>query len=266
MLAKPNGTIYLKEFDSNSTICKISDGSAIESSYYSLTEVSDLEASVILNSKAGKVLISFETDPVFFEGESVIYVDSEDIERHNKIIGIGRNKKYQLNEYLGDGITTGSDITIFREFVKIDFTNIPEGVYFIKPSNEMLIIRESWADPFISYSVLTTILPDFKNLKESEIKEINDRARDLIYSDIISYEMYFDTIFDADLVVLKQNAILYLYATRFQSDTDRDLRTEYRNSLYSFTQRFKVLNSGQAGNYAPVETTPEKITTGSFSL
>jgi len=265
MLVKPNGTIYLKEFDSSSSICKMSDNTAIDSSLYSLTEVADLAASVISSSNQ-KTIISFVSDPLFYEGEPVIYVDGDGIERYNKITAIGRDKKYLLNEML-QGKSALDSLIIKRVLVKVDFLNVPEGVYYVKPTNEMIIVRESWADPYISYSSLTTILPDLKNLKESEIKEMNNAARDLIYAEIVKLDLFSDIIFESDLVVLKQKAILYLYANRFQFDTDRDLKTEYFAALGRFTHTFKLKNKGQDENFAPeTDFAPKKKITGDFEL
>lgn len=274
MIRKPDGIIYLKDFTAGTDdFRKISDGSAVDSLKYTVTASTESTFLVVENTQRGAIVsILTSSDPEYVSGQNISYKDSNGLYRNNKIIAIGvngLNTIYQLKEDL-KGLSTGDSAILKPTLTKIELNDFDQGVYVIEPYNQMLVVRNSFADIYINYAQMTTILPDLKNLPESEFDEMNNEARDLVYSDLAGRDITGDIIADESFREIKIKAILCIFSNRFDvtlTSEQRNYCEEYHKALDSYVTRYKKINDGKSGNFAiDDDASIDAVSYGEWSL
>lgn len=174
-------------------------------------------------------------------------------------------KKILLVDYIKDKngaiLETGNcTIKINANFI-VKLNNLDEGLYLIKPTNQKMIVRRSWIQPFVTFGDLSAKLIDTGNLTQSRLTRLNKVALKFIYSDLSNLDNYYDIIDDIDLWKLLYLKIECLLSTDYENQESTSCN-EYKSELKKYSPSEK-LEQGVDGK--PTENI-EEFTIGRWSL
>lgn len=267
-LAKSTSIIYTNDIEK---IIRISDNVELASSYYSIAAIST-PAITVLTSKTFSVTAGTSALSSLFEvGESVEILQSgfyvkNIINAKGTTTGTTPNfvTIYQVNKELED-LTAN---TICRQlYKKVTLTAVPEDVYYIIPTNEQLVIRNSFASLKVNYADFIAYYPDLKNYNEFEFNTLNQLALTMIYADLSGYVDFYNIIHFAVLENLLFLKIMCILSNRFanqnQINTNETPCKKYENALLKFTVNLKLVNNS---DNTPSSQAPQKVYSGSYSL
>lgn len=262
-IVKSSDTIFLKEF---SSLKKISNGEALPSSYYDITEpisfdVLGIDSNVIQSSNEFQV------------GEEILVSDKNGIFKKNIITAkSGENAGSFLFELINDidstQIDSQSEKVVINQINKmVVFDNLPEDEYYIIPTNEKLVCRSTFASIHIDYSDFVTFYPDSKNYNEFEHEKLIKVALSDIYADLSGYQDFYNIIHFASLEQLVRLKMMCLISNRFASqNTQIQEETpckKYEKALNSFIVNLKLVNNS---DNTPSNQAPVVSFSGSYSL
>ena len=267
-IVKSTSVFYTNEIDK---IKKVSDNVDLASSFYSVEAISTPSIAILDSKRFSVTAGSFTLSEIFSVGESV---------------EILQNGFYEKNVISGKGETTGTTpniITIYQVskeldtttvnsickqlYKKVTLTAVPENEYYILPTNERLIVRDSFASLKVNYADFIVYYPDLKNYSEFEFETIIQVALMMIYADCSGYADFYNTIHFASLENLLFLKIMCIISNRFASqNTQIQEETpcrKYEKALEKFTIMLKLSNNS---DNTPSGDAPQKFQSGSYSL
>lgn len=118
--------------------------------------------------------------------------------------------------------------------ITVKLNDLAEGHYLIKPTNQKLVVRESYVQPYVSLAEISVKLIDATNLKQSRIDRLNKVALRMIYSDLSGFDNYYDIIDEVDLWKILFVKMECLLAVDYES------KQEWYNPCESYE---KLINS-----------------------
>lgn len=268
-IVKPSDTIFLKEFTS---LKKISNGEALPSSYYDITEPQYINAfgmtsNVIKLSDAYDLQVGEE---IQIKDENLLFKKNI-ITAKSRKLGTTGNFYYQY-ELLNDIdsvyiVLDSDDVEIQQINKKVVFDDLPEDEYYIIPTNEKLVCRSTFASIHIDYSDFVTFYPDSKNYNEFEHEKLIKVALSDIYADLSGYQDFYNIIHFASLEQLVRLKMMCLISNRFASqNTQIQEETpcrKYEKALNSFIVNLKLVNNS---DNTPSNQAPVVSFSGSYSL
>lgn len=268
-IVKPSQTIFLKEFTS---LKKISDGEALPSSYYDVTEPRNISA-FGLTSNVIKLSDTYE----FQVGEEIQIKDENLLFKKNIITAKSRKLgtigsfyyQYELlNEIDSVYVVPDSDDVEIQQINKtIAFTDLPEDEYYIIPTNEKLVCRSTFASIHINYSDFVVFYPDSKNYNEFEHEKMINVALSDVYADLSGYQDFYNIIHFASLEQLVRLKMMCLISNRFATqNTQIQEETpcrKYEKALNSFIVKLKLVNNS---DNTPSSSVPKSEFSGGYSL
>lgn len=269
-IVKPSQTIFLKEFDS---LKKISDGEALPSSYYNVTEPTTWNCNGIAVNLIQSSDLLPDDLPIFQVGEEVLIKDKNGILRKNVITAVsplmsGNLYVYELlNEIDSELITDNDDVAVTQINKTIAFTDLPEDEYYIIPTNEKLVCRSTFASIHINYSDFVVFYPDSKNYNEFEHEKMINVALSDVYADLSGYQDFYNIIHFASLEQLVRLKMMCLISNRFATqNTQIQEETpcrKYEKALNSFIVKLKLVNNS---DNTPSSSVPKSEFSGGYSL
>ena len=109
-------------------------------------------------------------------------------------------------------------------------------------------------------------MPDMANLKESEIKELNETCLNMVYADLVGYDNIYDGLWLAGMRKLLASKILCIYSYREATATGTtriDFCKTYKDDLNDFVLQYKLAEDATDGS---VESTiPESTSISEWS-
>ena len=242
-IVKPSDTIFLKEFTS---LKKISNGEALHSSYYDITEPTSFD---VFGIDSNVVQLSAELQV----GEEILVSDKNEIFKKNIIAAksdatAGQFLYELLNDIDSTQIDSQTEKVIIKQInKKVVFDDLPEDEYYIIPTNEKLVCRSTFASIHIDYSDFVTFYPDSKNYNEFEHEKLIKVALSDIYADLSGYQDFYNIIHFASLEQLVRLKMMCLISNRFASqNTQIQEETpckKYEKALNSFIVNLKLVNN-----------------------
>lgn len=269
-IVKPSDTIFLKEFTS---LKKISNGEALPSSYYDITEPQTWNCNGIdVNLIQSSDLLPANL-PIFQVGEEVQIKDKNGMLRKNVITAVsplmpGNYYVYELlNDIDSELITNDDDVEIQQINKTIVFDLLPEDEYFIIPTNEKLVCRSTFASIHIDFSDFVTFYPDSKNYNEFEHEKLIKIALSDVYADLSGYKDFYNAIHFANLEQLVRLKMMCLISNRF-ANQNTQIQEEtpckkYEKALLNFSVNLKLVNNS---DNTPSNQVPQKVYSGEYSL
>lgn len=233
MITDQNGILILNQF---SSIVKLPDMVTLNAGVdYSILTNTHISCNIV-NSKQITLASPLENASA---GDGVL-VTIGDFSFKNIIDNINSTKdKIVLIKDLTDvenNIVESGTIEIkyiWRKAIKL--INVSEGHYLIKPTNQKIVVRNSFIQPYVDLQDLTPKMVDVINLKESRLDSLNKTALKMIYSDLSGLSNYYDIIDDIDLW-----ALLYLKIECFLEsddeikDNSNSKCNQYKNKINSY--------------------------------
>lgn len=262
-IVKPSDTIFLKEFTS---LKKISNGEALPSSYYDVTEPTSFDVFGI-----DKNIIQSTNE--FQVGEEILVSDKNGIFKKNIITAkSGENAGFFLFELLNEidetQIDSQSEKVAINQINKmVVFDDLPEDEYFIIPTNEKLVCRSTFASIHIDFSDFVTFYPDSKNYNEFEHEKLIKIALSDVYADLSGYKDFYNAIHFANLEQLVRLKMMCLISNRF-ANQNTQIQEEtpckkYEKALTNFSVNLKLVNNS---DNTPSNQAPAKVYSGEYSL
>ena len=270
-IVKPSDTIFLKEFTS---LKKISNGEALPSSYYDITEPITWNCNGISSNLIQSSDLLIDDLPIFQVGEEVLIKDANRILRKNVITAVssfivaGRYYVYELlNEIDSELIADNDDVAVTQINKTIVFDDLPEDEYYIIPTNEKLVCRSTFASIHIDFSDFVAFYPDSKNYNEFEHEKLIKVALSDIYADLSGYQDFYNIIHFASLEQLVRLKMMCLISNRFASqNTQIQEETpcrKYEKALNSFIVKLKLVNNS---DNTPSNQAPQYVYSGEYLL
>jgi len=238
MISSENGILFLNNF---SSLVKLSDMSelvagvdfSIESNSFinaTILSPAELLLATSLSCEQGDGLLLQIDD---FNFKNIV----DNIDETQKKILLVKDIMNKNNEILESG---NCEVRINSNYI-IKLNNLEEGHYLIKPTNQKLIIRKSWVQPFVSFEDLSTKLIDADNLKESRLSRLNKTALKFVYSDLSGFSNYYDIIDDVDLWKLLYYKIECLLSSDYEENNASNERNvacyKYENTLKKYAPK-----------------------------
>jgi len=203
--------------------------------------------------------INLATDPAYTEGEE-IYLTVDGFRTKNIISAVGTGGVYKLQKQVLN--FTSNTISSATRIMKRYDLNLSEGKYYIKPTNEILMIRDSYNKPFVSWSDLVSDMPDISNLEEWEWEKLNENALNDVYSDLEPHKNVYDIVWANAIYTLTKAKILAKLQNRYRVE-GQDFYTRYKDEL----NKFSVLYTKTETETGQLESDQAKlIVRGRFSL
>lgn len=268
-IVKPSDTIFLKEF---SSLKKISNGEALPSSYYDITEPQNINA-FGLSSNIIKLSDAYELqvgEEIQIKDENLLFKKNI-ITAKSRKLGTTGYYYYQyelLNEIDSVYIVNDSDdVQIQQINKKVVFDDLPEDEYFIIPANEKLVCRLTFASIHIDFSDFVTFYPDSKNYNEFEHEKLIKIALSDVYADLSGYKDFYNAIHFANLEQLVRLKMMCLISNRF-ANQNTQIQEEtpckkYEKALLNFSVNLKLVNNS---DNTPSNQVPQKVYSGEYSL
>jgi hypothetical protein len=268
-IVKPSDIIFLKEFTS---LKKISNGEALPSSYYNITEPQNtfaygLTSNVIKLSDTLELQVGEE---IQVKDENSLFKKNIITAKSGKIEGMGYFfYQYELLNDI-DAVYISPDVAaveIQQINKKIVFNALPEDEYYIIPTNEKLVCRSTFASIHIDYSDFVTFYPDSKNYNEFEHEKLNKVALSDVYADLSGYQDFYNVIHFASLEQIVRLKMMCLITNRFASQNaqiqEETPCRKYEKALNSFIVSLKLVNNS---DNTPSGQAPRTSFAGSYSL
>lgn len=190
------------------------------------------------------------TEPVIYDGDVTGYMDIETDTESGLEVGDSvtitiNNKKYNtiINAIFGTKINlctrlpynTGS-CTIQNRFSKVTLDPaFVVGLYYIQPTNEKLVVRDSYNKPYITVTELGSVYADALSLDAGMEVSCNREGLSKVYSDLGGISTIYDVVWYDRIRQLLIYAILQM---QFPAVTE--IREEYQRLLTatrSFSER-----------------------------
>lgn len=144
--------------------------------------------------------------------------------------------------------------TIKRRFNICALTSdIEEGIYYLLPNNELLVVRNSFNNPYITAGELGGMYRDALSLEPGMEIVVNNSALSKVYSDLRGVADIYDVIFFERIRELKKLAMLLM-----MFPANDELNVEYDKILQS--TRSLTTKDTETG-----EIIPETVTNSSWS-
>lgn len=147
------------------------------------------------------------------------------------------NTKYELNESL-PAEPSETLLAFRRTTYVISLQDIAEGFYYFEAGergNEQLIIRKTWAKPYIGYKELVSSFSDAKTIEDGRIKMLNEQAWEEILTDFSSFGNAYDFLFGAEYRTLQKYKILSILENDFETVGERSFSAIYKEYLQKFS-------------------------------
>jgi len=233
MITNQNGLLFLNQF---SSIVKLPNLEALTAGVdYSVVTNTPVSCTVV-NSKQLTLASSLD-DAIKGDG---VFITIGEFDFKNIIDNINSDKDKiillkELVDLDGVLIQSGSVEIKYSWTNAIKLINVEEGHYLVKPTNQKIVVRNSFVQPYVDFSELTPKMVDTINLKESRIDSLNKTALKMIYSDLSGLDNYYDIIDEIDLW-----SILFL-KIECMLESDDEIKqnfnskcTQYKNKIASF--------------------------------
>jgi len=263
MIKNPNSLLFLNQL---SSIVRATDKVALTpgvdytvlpNTFINGTILSDNEISLdsALNVNQGQGVI-IEIDGYNFK----YIVDNVDEGNENMLL------QGTLSNKAGRVIDSGAVRVKMESNVIVQLSNLAEGHYIIKPANLKMVIRESFVQPYVSFDELSAKKLDVQNLTESRVSSLNTLALKMIYSDLSSFDNYYDIIDEVDLWKLLFLKIICLLTDDYRIEKDsKDLTPcqKYEKALNVYAPKEKFVENEDGTSSEVIDNA---IATGRYSL
>lgn len=232
MITTPNSIIKgvltgLERFSSSESLSSPADFEVLSNGWIECTiqdgdsQKIQIEGSPAFDFRIGDA-IEFKISSNSFKFINTITLESDELD-----IYILSEK---IRDENNDEITSGS-IFIRSLEQRTSIKDIDEGYYIIKPTNQKLVIRNSYIKPEVDISDLFARYPDAVNISRSDLAKIEESALKDIYQQLSGFDNYFDIVDEIDmnrLLLFKVICLIHMRSNETESNYCKAFASEIR--------------------------------------
>lgn len=202
-------------------------GTSVPSSKFTITEYS-----AITGSLTNYVTITFETEHGFNCGDEV------DVTFGNRVLSSIVNDVTSNSISLVNRLPIGSagGVTVKKRWNLVALNDLDVGEYYMHPTNEILVVRNSFCNPYITTAELGAVYTDALTLDRGIEVASNYEALNRVYSDLNGLGDVYDAVWFSRIRQLKIYAMLSMLFPKHETFT-----TEYKN-LIKATRNLNVVD------------------------